>query len=103
MASIISVSIDLTKIDKNKIIPGKNGAKYYPLTVMVQNDTDQYGNNVSVVDKQSKEEVKEKAKKTYLGNGKIIWTDGAVRDAPKKEEQQQSNNETNPAEDDLPF
>ena len=29
MAQIINASIDLSKIDKSKIVEGKNGAKYY--------------------------------------------------------------------------
>ena len=34
MASIVSGSIDLTKIDKSKIYEGKKG-KYYPITVVL--------------------------------------------------------------------
>ena len=41
MAQIISVSIDLNKLDKNRIIPGKNGAKYYNITINVNDEKDQ--------------------------------------------------------------
>ena len=44
MASIISGSIDLTKIDKSKIFEGKKG-KYYPVTVVLNDEPSQYGDS----------------------------------------------------------
>jgi hypothetical protein len=73
MSMIIGVSIDLNKIIKSKIKEGKNGAKYYNLTILVNNDKDQYGNDVAVIEPQSKEEREAKEKKTYIGNGKVIY------------------------------
>lgn len=80
MAEILSVSIDLNKIDKSKIQthdkngnPFKNGAKYYNLQIFVNDDIDQYGNNVGVCDTQTKEQREAKEKKVYLGNGKRVW------------------------------
>lgn len=80
MAEILSVSIDLSKIDKSKIQtkdkngnPFKNGAKYYNLQIFVNDDIDQYGNNVGVCETQTKEQREAKEKKVYIGNGKRIW------------------------------
>lgn len=73
MATIISASVDLSKIDKSKIIEGKNNAKYYNLDIIINDDFDKYNNNVSITDKQTKEERTEKAKKKYLGNGRVVW------------------------------
>jgi len=85
MAEILSVSIDLTKIDKTKIQtvdkngnPFKSGAKYYNLQIFVNDDIDQYGNNVGVCDTQTKEQREAKEKKKYLGNGKRVWMSGAA-------------------------
>jgi len=48
MASIIATSIDLTKIPKDKIIDGKKG-KYLPITITLNDEPDQFGNNGPVV------------------------------------------------------
>ena len=48
MASIIATSIDLTKIPKDKIINGKKG-KYLPITITLNDELDQFGNNGPVV------------------------------------------------------
>lgn len=94
MGAIIKVKIDLNKIDKSKIFEGKKG-KYYELDVMVGN-VDKYGNNVSVCNPTaSKDE-----EKVYLGQGKVVWTDGNIEVAPKENKPSQGPaNEDN----DLPF
>lgn len=102
MAQIISVSINLAKIDKRKIIDGKNGAKYYNLNVIVNDDFDQYNNNVQVTDSQTKQEREAKEKKVYLGNGRVIWSSNPT---PKQEQQQDNSQGYNnsPSDSDLPF
>ncbi len=83
MSSIASVSIDLTKIEESKVIE-KNGKRWLNLTISINDTTDTYGNNASVSINQSQEERTAKAPKTFLGNGKIIWTDGKIIIAEKK-------------------
>jgi hypothetical protein len=73
MASIISCSIDVSKIDKSKLVGGKNGAKYFNFDITVNDNADQYGNHAAISNKQTKEQRQAKEKKTYLGNGKIVW------------------------------
>jgi hypothetical protein len=83
MASIIATSIDLTKIPKDKIIQGKKG-KYLPITITLNDELDQFGNNGPVVVQQTKEERDAKTEKVYLGNVKVVWTNGDnVAVAPK--------------------
>ncbi len=83
MASIIATSIDLNKIPKDKIIVGKKG-KYLPITITLNYDVDQFGNNGPVVVQQSKEEREAKTEKVYLGNVKVVWTNGEnVAAAPR--------------------
>ena len=102
MASIIATSIDLNKIPKDKIIVGKKG-KYLPITITLNDEVDQFGNNGPVVVQQSKEERDAKTEKVYLGNVKVVWTnDQNVGTAPK----QQPTVNPQPAQqvaDDLPF
>lgn len=66
---IFNASIDLTKIEKSKIIKGKKGS-YLNITGFVNDEVDQYGNNVSIIVTQSKEEREVKTPRVYLGNGK---------------------------------
>ena len=108
MASIIATSIDLTKIPKDKIIQGKKG-KYLPITITLNDELDQFGNNGPVVVQQTKEERDAKTEKVYLGNVKVVWTnDNNVGVAPK-EGQAVAQAQAAPAaaapvvEDDLPF
>ena len=75
MASIIATSIDLTKIPKDKIIDGKKG-KYLPITITINDEVDQFGNQGPVIVQQSKEERDAKTEKVYLGNVKVVWTNG---------------------------
>ena len=75
MAGIIKTSINLSNIPKDKIIIGKKG-KYIPISISVNDEPDQFGNQGPVIVDQSKEERDAKAPKTYLGNCKVVWTNG---------------------------
>ena len=48
MASIIKTSINLNEIPKDKIYVGKKG-KYLPITITLNNEPDQFGNQGPVV------------------------------------------------------
>ena len=69
MSSIISASIDVTRIDKEKLVKGK----YLNVSIIVDDKNDKFGNNVSITLSQSSEERAAKAPKTYMGNGKVVW------------------------------
>ena len=85
MSTLIVGSIRVDKLPKEKFIKGKDGAVYYNLTISVGDET-RYGNNVSFTDSQTKEERDAKVAKNYLGNGKVVWTDGTVKLAEKEEQ-----------------
>lgn len=85
MSTLINGSIRVDKLPKEKFIKGKDGAVYYNFTISVQNET-RYGNNVAFMDSQTKEERDAKMPKNYLGNGKVVWTDGTVTLAEREEE-----------------
>lgn len=84
MSAIATISIDLNKLDKSKIVNGKNGQQYYNLNIALNDTTDQYGNNIQVTEPQTKEQRDAKASKTFYGNGKVFWTDGSIKVAEKK-------------------
>ena len=103
MASIIKTSINLNNIPKDKIIEGKKG-KYLPITITINDELDQFGNNSPVVVAQSKEEREAKVAKVYLGNVQVVWTNGDnVAVAPKDDQPQQNKPAPAAVEDDLPF
>ena len=54
-------------------------------TASINDTTDKFGNNVSIYESQTKEEREAKVDKKYLANGKVVWTDGKVVVAEKKE------------------
>ena len=106
MASIVSANIDLTKINKSKIYEGKKG-KYYPITIVLNDEPGQYGDSGYIMTEQTKDERDAKVQKEYLGNVKVVWTnDNNVGVAPR-EEQAAPQAQAAPAAaapvDDLPF
>tara|TARA_R100001086_G_scaffold131067_2_gene68043 strand:+ start:3721 stop:3999 length:279 start_codon:yes stop_codon:yes gene_type:complete len=92
MATLVSASLDVTKIKKQKLKDGK----YLNITVSINDNTNKYGQNVGVYETQSKEERERDEKKNYVGNGKVVWTDGNVELAQKDEQKEEST-------PDLPF
>ena len=104
MASIIRASINLTNVDKTKIINGKKG-KYLPIVVTLNDEPDQFGNQGPITIAQTKEEREAKEGKTYLGNVQVVWTNGNNVDvAPRDNNPQPAKAQVKKeVEDDLPF
>lgn len=69
-------------------------------TLSISDKTSQYGQNVSLYEKQTDEQRQSNEPKSYIGNGKIYWTDGniSVADRVERETSAASGTET-----DLPF
>lgn len=106
MAKLISASIDLTKIDKSKIVsvnkqgqPFANGAKYLNVTIAVNDERNEYDQDTSIYIQQSKGEREAKQNRTYIGNGKIVWSSNPVAESiPVAEEVTDEEDDTG-----LPF
>jgi hypothetical protein len=73
MSALITLSLDLTQIDKTKLRDGK----FLDLNLSVSDENKLYG-NVSASYSQTKEQYEAKAKKEYPKGcfSKVIWTDG---------------------------
>lgn len=65
------------------------------LSFSINDETNQYGQNVSFTISQTKEQREAKEKKIYVGNGSIVWTDGKIKVADKVE----TNNQIKKPED----
>jgi hypothetical protein len=76
-SKLIKGSIDLMKIKKDAIFKGKNGAKYINVDIWINEEEDNYGNNVGI--KQSVK-VGEKYESHFIGNAKTKF--GFDNEAP---------------------
>ena len=73
MRKTISLKIDLTKIDKNRIyVSDKTGNKYLDAILMFDETPDKYQNNGMIVQSVSKEERDKGIKGNILGNAKDL-------------------------------
>ena len=98
MSALINLSLRVDKLPKEKFVSGKDGAVYYNFTIGVNDESNQWGQNVSATDSQTLEEREAKKPKSYLGNGNVVWTDGNIKVADKKVEATAKE-----VESDLPF
>ena len=75
---IITGKIDVTKITKERLFQGKNGAKYVDLTIMLKQDEsgafvlDNYKNHGMITESRSKEEREAGNRGPILGNVKVM-------------------------------
>lgn len=95
----ISLNIDVTKIDKEKLFVGAKG-KYLNATVFVNPAEDQYGKNGMITQNIGKDQ-----KGPILGNCKIFWEDQAETLASKAPEPQPQTPapKMDELDDDVPF
>jgi len=100
MSALINFSINVAKLPKEKFIAGKDGAVYVNLSMSV-NDETRYGNNTNIYVSQTQEEREAKKKRSYLGNGKVVWNDGSILNAEKEEQAEAVTQEAETS--DLPF
>ena len=95
----VSLRIDVTKIDKEKLYKGAKGT-YLDVTTFIDTDTsDQYGNNGMVTQSTTQEERDAGVKGAILGNNKVFMNKEAeATSAPKA-----AQNTIESFEDDVPF
>lgn len=104
----VNLSIDVTKIDKDRIKMGKKRpdgsyGKYIDLTTYLDTDKEsQYGNHGFISQQVSQEEREAGTQTPILGNCKVVWSDQEVPEQVKtpvnvREEQQAL------LDDDIPF
>ena len=91
MASLSSLSIKQ-----------KDGS-YKNYTIQINDETNDFGQNVVMYEEQTKEQREAKEKRKYIANGKVFWTDGTIKVAEKKEKTQNNSQVINNDDSDLPF
>lgn len=98
---VISLQIDVTKIDKERIYEGKKG-KYLNAVLFLNEETDQYGNNGFISESVSKEEREKGVKGNILGNAKDL-SKGSKKDVDGYPKNSQQKNPSYDDSNDLPF
>jgi hypothetical protein len=102
MSALLNVSLRVDSLPKEKFVMGKDGKVFYNFTLAINDEANQFGQNVSAYDSQTKEERDAKKQKSYLGNGNVVWTDGNIK-AVKKEGQPATQQSSSLVDDSLPF
>lgn len=84
MGKLISLKIDVTKLDKTKFFKADSGAIYADIDVWINEGEPEDWKKVSINQSQTKEEREAKAKKVFCGNGKLLfgWDEGAPPSSP---------------------
>lgn len=73
MSKLLGIKLDVTKLDKTRFFKAESGAIYADLDVWINEDADEDWKIVSVNQAQTKEEREAKEKKTFCGNGKLLY------------------------------
>lgn len=81
---MISIKIDVMKIDKARLFAGKNGAKYLDV-LLIESPNNEYGNDYVAVQEVSKEERNAGKRGAILGNARVL-----VKKNPAQEESSHS-------------
>jgi hypothetical protein len=101
MASILDIYLKVEVLETLLQVVKSKQEKGVAITVNINDETNQYGQNVSAHVSQKKEEREAKKAKYYVGNGKVVWTSGTIQKAEKKEEEVQQAKVI--SSNDLPF
>ena len=98
MASILTIGLNKDKVQFNE----KGWAN---VTVVLNDETNQYGQNVSAYMNQTKEQREAKEAKNYVGNGRVVWTEGSVVVAEKVDQGVTASEQSTAGREtpDLPF
>ncbi len=84
---------------------GGNQGKGISVTISINDDSNEYGQNVSSYVSQSKEDREADKKKFYVGNGRVFWENGTIKKGVKPDEQATTSAGVTAGadDDDLPF
>lgn len=107
MASLSSIYIKAETLETLLNVIKRKGEKGISIDISINDETNQWGQNVSSWVSQTKEQREAKKERFYVGNGKCFWTDGTITVAKKDEPVNNSANASTDIEtadeDDLPF
>lgn len=103
MASLSDIYIKVETLET--LVKGlkKKGENGISITLSTNDESNQWGQNVSAYVSQSKEDRESKKEKFYVGNGRVFWENGTIKKAVKPEDQVQEAEVVEESDDDIPF
>lgn len=103
MASLSDIYIKLDTLET--LVKGlkKKGENGISITLSTNDESNQWGQNVSAYVSQSKEERESGKSKFYIGNGRVFWENGTIKRAVKPEDAIQEAEVVEEIDDDIPF
>lgn len=102
MASLSSLYIKTETLETLLQTAKKKELKGVELTISINDEANQYDQNVTSYVSQSKEDREAQKKRFYTGNGRTFWTDGKIS-VPVKTDAQQAAANNSDDDDDLPW
>jgi len=84
MSSLSSLYIKKEVLETLLKVVNQKGEKGVDITISINEESNQYIQNISSYISQTKEQREAKKEKFYVGNGKVFWTDGKITLATKK-------------------
>lgn len=102
MSAIIAAYMPLAKLKEIVETLEAKDEKGFKMTISLNDESDKYGQNVSLFAEQSKEKREAKEDRYFCGNGRVIWTNGKIILAEKKEKTEEKKEKKQTAGD-APF
>ena len=103
MSRIINGSVDLSKIDKSRIKTTEKGQKFYDVTIILNDEPNQWGQDVSICQGQTKEERERKDKRVFIGNAKTVYNSETKAQTEQSTKTEQKKEDDSVSFEDLPF
>jgi hypothetical protein len=104
----VNLSIDVTVIDKARLVKHQNGKTYLNMTAFIDpNNPGQFGDHGMITQDVSKEEKDSGVKGPILGNAKVFWKENQEQAHQQGYQQAQQAQQAPPQQDnfddDIPF
>ena len=106
MSSLNSLYLKLSTLKEMVDVLERKQENGISITVSINDEVNNYGQNISAFVSQTKEQREAKANKFYVGNGRTVWTDGKIQAFEYKKDSAQerkAESDKNAEETDLPF
>jgi hypothetical protein len=102
MSALLDLYIKVETLETLLETVKKKAEKGLSVTISIEDESNDWGQNVSSYVSQSKEQREQKAKRFWVGNGKVFWTNGTIEKAVKNEKGEEKPYD-NHKDDGLPF
>lgn len=102
MATLLDIYLKKETLETLVGVLEKKGEKGVSITVSINDESNNYGQNTNSWVTQTKEQRESKKDRFFTGSGRVFWTDGTIKVATKQEAKAATTT-TDGKKDDLPF